>query len=724
MIDAYKDGAAVLVEDKYNLDNPDYFFNRELSWLEFNKRVIKEANSDTNPLLEQLNFLSIASSNLDEFFMIRVAGLQDQVKLDASLRDSKTQMDANEQLNLISEKNRQNNDVQYALFKKRMKDLEGRYVFLSKFSDLSAENQQEVTHYFKEMLFPALTPLKIDAYHPFLNLNNRVLHLFVNLVKEDDKQIAVVPISPSLERYYRINNSDKTHFILIEDIIQAHLEWLFPGYEIRDCFFFRITRNADFEVQEEGAEDLLLVIKDYVKRRRNGVAVRLEVQSDGINELVQNNITFLMSELELQERDLYVFSGPLDLTFLTKFIEAIKEHFPELMYPDFTPIIPSELRGKPIFELAEKQDIFLHHPYDSFSPVIDFIKEAAQDKHTLAIKQTLYRVSNDSPIIAALKQAAENGIQVTVLVELKARFDEENNVYWAKELEDSGAQVLYGMSDLKTHSKITLVVKKVNNKIKRCVHLGTGNYNDKTARFYEDMGIITTYPEIVEDASAFFNYLSGYSEIPDYNRLYVSPYEIRHSFLEYIENEIVFHQNYGNGRIIAKMNALTDKQIIKKLYQASQEGVKIDLIIRGICCLKPGIKGISENIRVISVVGRFLEHSRIYYFHQNGADQIFLSSADMMTRNMIKRVEIAFPVIDQTIKNEISGILDTYLGDNQKARLLKNSGEYIHIETKEAPFISQQHFIDLANKENEVGQKIKTKKNIWVSIKQFLLDKR
>ncbi|NLB99417.1 RNA degradosome polyphosphate kinase [Jeotgalibaca porci] len=677
-----------------NLENPAYYFNRELSWLEFNKRVIQEADISENPLLEQINFLAIGSSNLDEFFMIRVAGLQDQLQFDPGSRDSKTQLNAEEQLEEIARKNRQNITLQYDLLDKRKEDLKKYEVHFTNLSELTDSELAEVTEYYDTLIFPALTPLGIDAYHPFPRLNNKVMHLFVSLTKDEEKHTAVIPISNFLERFYLLETEETVKVVLLEEIIQANIHRLFNGYDVLDSFTFRITRNADFDVQEEGAEDLLSVIEDYLKRRKNGVAVRLEVE-----ETQPQNVTLLRDALGLLERDVYQISGPLDLTLLAKLADKLEERFPDLRYPSFTPIIPNELLSEPIYALADRQDIFLHHPYDSFRPVLDFIEEACRDENTLAIKQTLYRVSKDSPIVKALKTAAESGIQVTVLVELKARFDEENNVHWAKELEDSGAHVLYGVTELKTHSKITLVVKKEGTQLKRYVHLGTGNYNDKTARGYEDMGIITTQSEIGEDATEFFNYLSGFSKVPKYRQLYVSPYEIRLSFFEHIEKEMAFHQAFGNGHIIAKMNSLTDKKIIKKLYEASMMGVKIDLIIRGICCLKPGIIGISENIRVMSIIGRYLEHSRVYYFHQNGAKKLFLSSADMMTRNMINRVEIEFPILDEKIKNEILTILDVYLNDNQKAQELHKDGHYVPIINSEEPLHAQKKFVQWAREE-------------------------
>lgn len=683
-------------ETLINLASPDFYFNRELSWLDFNRRVILEARDSHNPLLERINFLAIGSSNLDEFFMVRVAGLQDQLKFGFDQPDSKTLMTSDQQLNAISEKNRKNVALQYDSYESlREEACQYQLQFVS-IEDLTEDEYTEVNHYYYESLLPILTPLRIDAYHPFPHLNNKMLHLFVRLKQGKNGQNAVIPIPTLTSRYYVIQNGDQRKFVFLEDIIANYLYTLFPGIEIVDYFVFRITRNADLDINEDGAEDLLLVIEDFLKQRKNGSAVRLEVDHRHAKTDVSESIQFLMDELELKQRDYYSINGPLDLTFIFQISSMLKADFPELAYQPFQPTIPTELKDNDLFEVIEKQDVFLHHPYDSFDPVVAFINEAADDKDTWAIKQTLYRVSKDSPIVGALKRAAENGIQVTVLVELKARFDEENNLHWAKELEESGANVLYGMSDLKTHSKIALVVKKKNGKMIRYVHLGTGNYNDQTAKLYEDMGIMTTNQEIGEDATLFFNYLSGYSETPVYKHLYVSPDRIRLSFFDYIEKEIALHKKYQSGRIIAKMNSLTDKKIIMKLYEASQAGVQIDLIIRGICCLRAGIPGVSENIRVRSIVGRFLEHSRIYYFHQNGKRHLFLSSADMMTRNMVDRVEIEFPVLDEAIKDEILSIIDYYLADNVKARELLADGKYDYIRNDQEQIVAQDYFMLLS----------------------------
>ncbi|SFE16899.1 RNA degradosome polyphosphate kinase [Trichococcus pasteurii] len=690
-------------DSKPNLAHADYYFNRELSWLDFNKRVLEEAKDPQNPLLEQLNFLSIASSNLDEFYMVRVAGLQDQFKLGYHITDSKTDMSPIEQLSAISKKNSENIAVQYKYYYELLNKLAEKNIRIKKISDLSESELAVIEETFDEQIFPALTPLGIDAYRPFPNLNNKLIHIFVNLEKKDTTRVAIVPVPAPLQRFILLDeDKNDIGIVLLEDVVRHFIHTLFKGFTVTNSFSCRITRNADLELHEDGADDLLVVIQDYLKKRKNGMAVRLEVDTRDTIETLQGDVRFLQTELDLEDRDVYMIDGPLDLTFLSNLTRHLAVASPDDVYPSFSPVIPSDLSGKNIFDVVENQDVFLHHPYDSFDPVVDFIKSAAEDEDTIAIKQTLYRVSKDSPIIEGLKTAAESGKQVTVLVELKARFDEENNVQWAKELEEAGAHVLYGMTHLKTHSKITMVVKKQNNSIIRYVHLATGNYNDKTARLYTDMAIFTANKEIGEDATNFFNYLSGYSDQPEYNHLHVSPFEIRDSFIEYIDDEIASHKQFGNGHIIAKMNSLTDKRVIMKLYEASQAGVRVDLIIRGICGLKPQVPGVSENIHVRSIVGRFLEHSRVYYFHHNGDENLFLSSADMMTRNMIKRVEIEFPILDKAIKKEILSLMDVYLADNTKARELHPDGTYRYVRNDNPKVDAQKYFMELANKEKEI----------------------
>lgn len=688
--------------EKY-LNSPQHYNNRELSWLDFNYRVLQEAQDKNNPLLEQLNFVSIFSSNLDEFFMVRVAGLQDQVKLGYDKPENKAQLTPKEQLDQIKIKNKKNVDLQYEVYNELINDLRQYQVEIVKPHKLPKTLLARLETEFKVGILPTLTPLGIDAYHPFPKLNNKSLNIFVNIDTPDEINSAIVQIPSLIPRFYAFNEGDKQYIIMVEDIITYFINDLFTGFNVINTFSFRITRNADLTIHEDGAEDLLIEIERFLKERKRGTAVRLEV--DG-RDATHEDIVWIMNQLEVQDNDVYFLDGPLDLTMLSDLVEHLSNKLKHLKYNKYVPQIPQSLGDNNIYDLSLKRDIFFHHPYESFEPIVDFIREASEDPDTIAIKQTLYRVSKDSPIINSLKNAAENGKQVTVLVELKARFDEENNVHWARMLEDAGCHVIYGMTHLKTHSKISLVVKRINNKLTSFVHLGTGNYNDKTANLYTDMGIITTNNEIAEDAINFFNYLSGYSIKPVYNKLIVAPFDIRDVFLARIDNEIKTHLEHGNGKIIMKMNSLTDKDIILKLFEASCAGVKVQLIIRGICCLKPGVPGISENIEVVSIVGRFLEHSRIYYFHNNGEDKIYLSSADAMTRNMIKRVEILFPVEDKAIASRLLDYMNLQLSDNQKGRYQDQNGNYHYIENNLSPLNSQAY---LMNEAIKFGQSLQEK---------------
>ncbi|MGW7863272.1 RNA degradosome polyphosphate kinase [Staphylococcus xylosus] len=688
--------------EKY-LNSPQHYNNRELSWLDFNYRVLQEAQDKNNPLLEQLNFVSIFSSNLDEFFMVRVAGLQDQVKLGYDKPENKAQLTPKEQLDQIKIKNKKNVDLQYEVYNELINDLRQYQVEIVKPHKLPKTLLARLETEFKVGILPTLTPLGIDAYHPFPKLNNKSLNIFVNIDTPDEINSAIVQIPSLIPRFYAFNDGDKQYIIMVEDIITYFINDLFTGFNVINTFTFRITRNADLTIHEDGAEDLLIEIERFLKERKRGTAVRLEV--DG-RDATHEDIVWIMNQLEVQDNDVYFLDGPLDLTMLSDLVGHLSNKLKHLKYNKYVPQIPQSLGDNNIYDLSLKRDIFFHHPYESFEPIVDFIREASEDPDTIAIKQTLYRVSKDSPIINSLKNAAENGKQVTVLVELKARFDEENNVHWARMLEDAGCHVIYGMTHLKTHSKISLVVKRINNKLTSFVHLGTGNYNDKTAKLYTDMGIITTNNEIAEDAINFFNYLSGYSIKPVYNKLIVAPFDIRDVFLARIDNEIKTHLEHGNGKIIMKMNSLTDKDIILKLFEASCAGVKVQLIIRGICCLKPGVPGISENIEVVSIVGRFLEHSRIYYFHNNGEDKIYLSSADAMTRNMIKRVEILFPVEDKAIASRLLDYMNLQLSDNQKGRYQDQNGDYHYIKNNLSPLNSQAY---LMNEAIKFGQSLQEK---------------
>lgn len=695
--------------DPVDLSNPTFYNNREISWLGFNKRVLEEALDKKNPLLERLKFLAIFSSNLDEFFMVRVAGLKDQVDAGFTVPENKAGLTPKEQLESISDINHELAQVQYDTYRKMLAQLSNEGIKFFKIRDLDEGQMSFVERLFDGLISPVLTPLAVDAYHPFPMLLNKSINIAVVLKSSDKehgiKKRALVQVPRGLERFIALPTINKEmHFVFLEDIIRHFIYKLFVGYEVESATTFRITRNADLELHEEGAEDLLKVIEEELKKRKSGNVVRLEIEEELAEE---ETLPYLADELEIHEKDVYVLRGPLDLTFLFSFYNDIVKEKEHLAY---SPLIPQPskdiLFGDNIFEILNQKDVLLHHPYESFDAVIEFVKQAAEDPNVLAIKQTLYRVSKDSPIIEALKNAGENGKQVLVLVELKARFDEEHNVHWAKELEKAGCHVIYGVTELKTHSKITLVVRRNQGQIERYVHLGTGNYNDSTAKIYTDFGLLTSHSEFGEDASHFFNYLSGYTAKPSFSHFTISPNDIRSHFIDLIDQEIEMHKRYDNGRIIAQMNSLTDKTLMMKLYEASRAGVKIDLIVRGICCLRPGIKEVSDHIRVRSIVGRFLEHSRVFYFHHNGEEKIYLSSADWMTRNMIKRVEISFPIYNEDHKEKVKNTLRLMLSDNVKAREQDSSGEYHYVQRNaDEPEIDSQILLyDLAYKavEDEV----------------------
>lgn len=683
-----------------HLGNPANYNNRELSWLAFNQRVLEEAMDERNRLLERLKFLAIFSSNLDEFFMVRVAGLKDQVEAGFNKPENKAGLTPKEQLSFISKKTHELIELQYKTYKKSLlPKLEAESVSIITMEQASIDQISFLETYFNEQIFPVLTPMAIDAYRSFPLLLNKSLNLAIVIeentegsiqIGQSSGKLVIVQVPAVLNRYVELPSTFQTRtIVLLEDVITYFIHQFFKGYMVKSVTPFRITRNADMTIHEEGAHDLLREIEKELKKRKWGAEIRLEI--DGRN-YDQNVLEYLQEELEIHEKDTYIMDGPLDLTFwfsLYKCIETTHEH---LVDEKLIPQQPKDLApNEDIFEKALTQDILLHHPFESFEPVIDFVCQAAGDPDVLAIKQTLYRVSGHSPIIKALKRAAENGKQVTVLVELKARFDEENNVHWAKELEQAGCHVIYGMTHLKTHSKITLVIRRKNERVERFVHLGTGNYNDATAKVYTDLGLMTSNKKMGIDATNFFNYLSGYTQKPTYYHLSVAPFDIRKDLISLIDQEIDFHQKHQNGRIIAKMNALTDKTLIMKLYEASNAGVKIDLIVRGICGLRPGIKGVSENIKVRSIVGRFLEHSRIYYFHHNGEEQLFLSSADMMTRNMENRVEILFPILDTHLRKRIQSWVSIMLADNVKAREQDHEGNYHYVKRAEhEPMINSQ----------------------------------
>lgn len=665
----------------------------------FNYRVLEESMDSSTPFLERLRFLAITASNLDEFYMVRVGGLKDQEFVKYDVPENKTGLTAHEQLDEISKLNKKNCLETYKQFHLLMDELRNYNIHFTRPDALTTELKNELELIFDTQIFPTLTPLGIDAYRSFPKLMNKKINIYVDLSNESNKQRAIVQLPTVLKRFYELKNENHTYIVMTEDIIEKFVYKLFRGYTIDRTFSFRITRNADQTIHEEGALDMLVEIERFLKEREKGVAVRLEID---ISKYKKINGSFLRNSLDLSKEDVFKYNGPLDLTFLFDLVASYENKFKNLVYKPFYPQVPKFLGHQNVYETALTRDIFFHHPYETFQPVIEFIEHASEDPDVFAIKQTLYRVSSDSPIIQALKNASANGKQVTVLVELKARFDEEKNVQWAKKLEDAGCHVIYGINYLKTHSKITLVVKKVKENLVSFVHLGTGNYNDSTAKLYTDMGIITTDKEIGEDAINFFNYLSGYSNKPNYKALLVAPYDIQDKLIFYIDREIMQQKKGNKGYIFAKMNALTDKRLIKKLLEASIAGVKIDLMVRGICCLRPNIEGISENITVRSIVGRFLEHSRIYYFKNGGEEEIYLSSADMMTRNMLKRVEIMFPVKDRAVQNEIKELIEMFLCDNVKTRIGQSDGSYQYIKSNDPPFNVQETLLKRALKNAEV----------------------
>ena len=683
-----------------DFDHPDYFNNREVSWLRFNQRVVEEATNPNNPILERLRFISIFSSNLDEFFMVRVAGLKDQVLANFNEPDNKSGITASEQLAAISQEAHELIKQQQSIYLEIINQLKEETIELKLIEQLSTEHQKWLDNYFYESIFPILTPLAIQIDHPFPLLANGSLNIAVKLkmnVTQDDKMF-IIQIPELIDRTIQL--PDTNQFVFVEDLIIYSLNQLFPDSEVESTTVFRITRNADMTIHEEDARDLLALIESELDKREWGAVVRLEVADNNYDEQC---VEFLKAMFEIESDDVYFQGDPLDFTFLDSFFNQLKTGFPELTYPEVRPQLSNEIdHSKDIFAQINERDVLLHHPYDSFDTTIKFITEAAHDPSVLAIKQTLYRASKNSPIIKSLEIAAKAGKQVTVLIEVKARFDEENNVQWARKLEQAGCRVIYGVSGLKTHCKMCLVVRKNKDKIERFVHLSTGNYNEETATLYTDLALITARKSIVYDATHFYNFLSGAANMPDLIELSAAPDLLLDKFLALIDQEIENQHKYKNGKIIAKMNALTDKTTILKLYQASQAGVSIDLIVRGICSLKPGLSGVSENIRVHSIVGRFLEHSRIFYFYNNGEEKYFLSSADWMTRNLHRRIELLFPIFQADHQERIKQILHLSLKDNTNRRTQGSDGIYQLVQPleNESPINSQMTFQQLAEERN------------------------
>ena len=664
--------------------DPKNFFNRDLSWVEFNRRVMEEAMNPDLPLLEKIKFISIFFSNLDEFYMIRVSGLKEQIAahiLEPTI-DGLTPIEQIQKIELavkpMIKKLTDNwtNDI--------MPELKKNNIFLIRFDELNNEEQQKLREYFRKEIYPILTPLAFDPGRPFPYISNLSLSLAVLIRNpKGESHFARVKVPSTLPRLLKIddiidpdnkvltNGNFQAKFLWMGDFIEANLSMLFPGMEVVEAHIFRITRDTDIELQEDEADDLLSVIEENIRQRRFGQVVRLEVESAMPDYMLET----LMENLRININDVHIADGPIGLSDL---MTLYKLPVHQLKDKPFYPVLPKTFEtDEDIFTIIRQKDILLHHPYHSFTPVIEFIKQSARDPEVLAIKQTLYRVGADSPIVKALIEAAERGKQVAVLVELKARFDEENNIFWARELEKVGAHVVYGLVGLKTHAKMTLVVRKEFEGVKRYVHLATGNYNAITAKLYTDIGLFTCDEDICSDVSDVFNYLTGYSKQKEYKKLIVSPISMRENMLEKIFREIENVKSGAEGKIVWKMNSLVDPAIISALYEASNAGVKIDLIIRGICCLVPGVEGLSKNIKVRSIVGRYLEHSRVFYFYNNGNEEVILGSADMMQRNLNGRVETLFPLEDVKIKKELmKTLMKISLKDNVKARELLDDMSY------------------------------------------------
>ena len=677
-----------------DLKNPSLYINRELSNIEFNRRVLEECENPEHPLLERVKFLAIFSGNMDEFFMVRVSGLKQQVLLGITDRPADG-LTPREQLVAIHRAGTQLfaqatsywlDMLQPALAEAGIHTLD--------YSQLKTRQQKKLAAYFEKEIFPVLTPLVFDPTHPFPHISNLSLNLAVEVRDPETAEIhfARVKVPATLPRLVPLNPLDPDEllppttqkFIWLEQIIGANLDRLFPGMDVRAAYPFRVTRNTDMEIQEEEADDLLLTMEENLRQRHFGRVVRLEIDEDTPDTIR----SILINNLEVNATDVYATNGPLGLSSLW---ELHKLERPELKDEGFQPTVPTNLRsGDNIFNILQRHNVLIHTPFDSFLPVVDFVKAAAEDPNVLAIKQTLYRVGPNPPIVHALMKARENGKQVAVLVELKARFDEESNIEWAKALERAGVHVAYGVIGLKTHCKLCLVVRRERDGIRRYVHVATGNYNTITARLYTDMGMITSDDEMGADASEVFNYLTGYSKQVAYRKFWVAPVNLRENLLRLIEQETALGKK---GRIVIKANSLVDPGVIRSLYQASQAGVQVDLIIRGFCCLRPGVKGVSDNIRVKSVVGRFLEHSRIYYFHNQGDPDIYIGSADPMPRNINRRVEVLFPIEEESERQQIIPILATYLHDTAKAHLLQSDGRYLpaidQVGEGEIPFNSQ-----------------------------------
>ncbi|MCB1145622.1 MAG: polyphosphate kinase 1 [Leptospiraceae bacterium] len=695
------------LENALPLDKPEYYINREASWLKFNHRVLEEAQDKSNPLLERVRFMTICESNLDEYFMVRVAGIRQKIANDI-LDLGPDNFSPRAQLELIQKDAAAfYKEIYNVLNKEIIPDLNALGFDFVAPEKLTRTEAKHVKEYFLNEIFPILTPLAIDPGHPFPRLMNRSLNLGVLLRREKNKSalFAVVQVPTLMQRLYLLpgSNLKKRRYIWLEDIIIHHIDLLFSGFEVQEVFPFKLTRDSDLIIEEDEVDDLLLTIQQELRQREKGAAVRLEINSRMSTEMV----SWLKEALNLTEPDIYQCDGPLPLSgYKVLFDDEVL--IPE-SYRPFMPLVPVEYDSpSDIFNIIKKHDIFMHHPFDSFSIVEDFISAAADDPNVLAIKQTLYRTGTKSRILDALMRAARNGKQVTALVELKARFDEETNIQWAKIMEAEGVHVVYGLMGLKTHSKVAMVIRREGNKLERYVHMGSGNYNAITARLYTDTGLLTRDPEIGEDITHLFNSITGYARLPKMRKVFTSPGNLKNEIIRCIRQEKINASKKKPARIIAKMNSLVDADVIQELYKASQFGVQIDLIIRGICCLRPGIPGISENIRVRSIVGRLLEHSRIFVFENSGSQLIYFSSADWMPRNFNRRIELLFPIENEKVRSIVlDDLIQKYLSGNVKTRVLQADGSYVKVKKgKDEDDINvQEIFIERSRAELDVREK-------------------
>ncbi len=679
--------------------NDRLFFNRELSWLAFNERVLQEAADTSLPLYERLKFLAIVSSNFDEFFMIRVAGLKQQI-LGKVVEAAADGMTPAEQLKAIHERVHRIVEEQDHIFQDQVRPgLAAQGVQLVDPAQLTPEQRDTARKYFRERVLPALTPLAVDPGHPFPHLRNKSLNIAVVLVKQQQRRrvkskgetlLAVVQVPAVLGRLVKLPSPSGLAIVLLGDLIAANVADLFPGYQVKHTVRFRVTRNSDLLVDEEESEDLLSTMQEELRRRELGAAVRLELREEASEETTE----MLRLALKLEPADVYRTRSPLQLGDLMQ-LQPLDPR-PELRVEPLAAVVPASLRdADSVADVVGKRDVLLHHPYESFEPVVGMIAEAADDPDVLAIKQTLYRTSGDSPFVRALSRAAQNGKQVTAVVEIKARFDEANNIAWARRLEENGVHVVYGLIGLKVHGKMALVVRREGGGIRRYVHIGTGNYNPQTARAYTDLSLLTSRPEIAEDAAALFNLLTGYSDPPKWNRLAVAPYDLPTRIVQSIEREAERARLGEPARIVAKMNALVDPATIRALYAASQAGVEIDLIVRGICCLRPGVPGLSERIRVTSVVDRFLEQSRVFWFGVGERAEVWISSADWMPRNFVRRIEIMCPVEDPVSRRRLwDDVIGAALRDNVKSRRLQPDGSYLSVEAANPRVRSQAALLE------------------------------